>query len=64
MISLFNILVIMVDDLGWFNFSFYNDGMMGYIILNIDCIVEEGICFIDVYVENSCMVGWFVFIMG
>ena len=39
-----NILVIWGDDIGWFNVSAYNDGMMGYRTPNIDRIANEGIC--------------------
>jgi Sulfatase len=37
-----NILVIMGDDIGWFNASCYNHGMMGYQTPNIDRIAAEG----------------------
>jgi hypothetical protein len=37
-----NILVIMGDDIGWFNASCYNHGMMGYETPNIDRIAKEG----------------------
>ena len=33
-----NILIIWGDDIGWFNISAYNDGMMGYKTPNIDRI--------------------------
>ena len=36
-----NILVIMGDDIGWFNPSCYNHGMMGYQTPNIDRIARE-----------------------
>ena len=38
-----NILVIMGDDIGWFNPSCYNHGMMGYKTPNIDRIAKEGV---------------------
>lgn len=59
-----NILVIMGDDVGWFNISAYNDGMMGYKTPNIDRIANEGIRFTDAYAENSCTAGRSAFIMG
>ncbi|NEP88056.1 MAG: arylsulfatase [Okeania sp. SIO2C2] len=59
-----NILVIMTDDVGWFNLSAYNDGMMGYRTPNIDRIAEEGIRFTDAYAENSCTAGRAAFITG
>ena len=42
-----NILVIMGDDVGWFNISHINRGMMGYKTPNIDRIAKEGIFFTD-----------------
>ncbi|WP_287357883.1 arylsulfatase [Moorena sp. SIO3B2] len=59
-----NIIVIMADDVGWFNLSAYNDGMMGYRTPNIDRIAEEGIRFTDAYAENSCTAGRAAFITG
>jgi hypothetical protein len=37
-----NILVIIGDDIGWFNPSCYNSGIMGYRTPNIDRIAAEG----------------------
>jgi arylsulfatase len=37
-----NILVIMGDDIGWFNPSAYHQGIMGYQTPNIDRIAQEG----------------------
>ncbi|MEM9543854.1 MAG: arylsulfatase [Cyanobacteria bacterium P01_E01_bin.42] len=59
-----NILVIMADDVGWFNISAYNDGMMGYDTPNIDRIAKDGIRFTDAYAENSCTAGRAAFITG
>ncbi len=36
-----NILVIWGDDIGWFNVSAYNMGMMGYTTPNIDRIARR-----------------------
>jgi len=44
-----NILVIWGDDIGQFNVSAYNMGMMGYKTPNIDRIGEEGAVFTDWY---------------
>ena len=44
-----NILVIWGDDIGWFNISAYNRGMMGYKTPNIDRIANEGVLFTDAY---------------
>jgi len=59
-----NILVIWGDDIGWFNISAYNDGMMGYKTPNIDRIANEGIRFTDAYGQNSCTAGRAAFITG
>ncbi|RPI46185.1 MAG: hypothetical protein EHM67_01480, partial [Hyphomicrobiaceae bacterium] len=40
-----NILVIMGDDIGYWNISAYNRGMMGYRTPNIDRIASEGAIF-------------------
>ncbi len=42
-----NILVIWGDDIGQFNISAYNRGMMGYRTPNIDSIAEQGALFTD-----------------
>ncbi|QDV70282.1 Sulfatase [Rosistilla carotiformis] len=52
-----NIVVIMGDDIGWFNPSCYNHGMMGYQTPNIDRIAKEGVMFTDAYVQQSCTAG-------
>ena len=44
-----NILFIMGDDIGWFNISAYNLGIMGYRTPNIDRIAKEGALFTDWY---------------
>jgi arylsulfatase len=59
-----NILIIWGDDIGWFNVSAYNHGMMGYKTPNIDRIASEGILFTDSYGENSCTAGRAAFITG
>jgi arylsulfatase len=59
-----NILVIMGDDIGWFNISAYNQGMMGYKTPNIDRIATEGMRFTDYYAQNSCTAGRSAFITG
>ena len=42
-----NILIIMGDDIGMWNISTYNQGMMGYRTPNIDRIAKEGVGFGD-----------------
>src|SRR6187431_1099987 len=59
-----NILVIMGDDIGWFNPSCYNSGMMGYRTPNIDRIAAEGARFTDWYGQQSCTAGRAAFITG
>jgi arylsulfatase len=59
-----NILVIMGDDIGWFNPGAYNRGMMGYQTPNIDRIAHEGMLFTDYYGQQSCTAGRAAFITG
>jgi len=59
-----NILMIMADDIGWFNVSAYNHGIMGYKTPNIDRIAKEGALFTDWYGEQSCTAGRAAFITG
>jgi arylsulfatase A-like enzyme len=57
-----NILVIMGDDIGYWNISAYNRGMMGYHTPNIDRIANEGAIFTDYYGQQSCTAGRAAFI--
>ena len=59
-----NILFIMADDIGWFNVSCYNHGIMGYRTPNIDRIAKEGAMFTDFYGQQSCTAGRAAFITG
>jgi len=59
-----NILIIMGDDIGQFNVSAYNMGMMGYRTPNIDRIAAEGALFTDWYGQQSCTAGRAAFITG
>jgi len=59
-----NILVIWGDDIGQFNISAYNLGMMGYKTPNIDRIAQEGALFTDWYGQQSCTAGRAAFITG
>ena len=59
-----NILVIFGDDIGYWNLSYNNDGMMGYRTPNIDRIASEGVRFTDYYAEQSCTAGRAAFITG
>jgi arylsulfatase len=59
-----NILVIWGDDIGFWNVSAYNQGMMGYRTPNIDRIAKEGALFTDWYGQQSCTAGRACFITG
>ena len=59
-----NILIIWGDDIGQFNISAYNNGMMGYSTPNIDRIAKEGALFTDYYGQQSCTAGRAAFITG
>jgi arylsulfatase len=59
-----NVLVIWGDDIGGFNISAYNHGMMGYKTPNIDRIAAEGAMFTDWYGQQSCTAGRAAFITG
>jgi arylsulfatase len=59
-----NILVLWGDDIGQFNISAYNRGMMGYQTPNIDRIAAEGALFTDWYGQQSCTAGRAAFITG
>jgi len=59
-----NIVVIWGDDIGWWNVSAYNQGMMGYKTPNIDRIAKEGALFTDWYGQQSCTAGRACFITG
>ena len=59
-----NILIIWGDDVGYWNISAYNQGMMGYKTPNIDRIAREGALFTDWYGQQSCTAGRASFITG
>jgi len=59
-----NILVIWGDDIGTWNISHNNRGMMGYRTPNIDRIAAEGVAFTDYYAQQSCTAGRAAFISG
>ena len=59
-----NILIIWGDDIGIFNISAYNDGVLGYRTQNIDRIANEGMRFTDYYGDQSCTAGRSTFITG
>jgi arylsulfatase A-like enzyme len=59
-----NILIIWGDDIGWYNISAYNLGVMGYRTPNIDRVAKEGALFTDWYGQQSCTAGRAAFITG
>ena len=59
-----NILVIMGDDVGWFNIGAYHRGMMAGKTPNLDKLASEGMMFTDYYAEASCTAGRANFITG
>src|SRR5262249_24747529 len=59
-----NILVIMGDDVGWFNIGAYHRGIMSGKTPNLDKLASEGMLFTDYYAEASCTAGRANFITG
>jgi arylsulfatase len=59
-----NILLIMADDIGWFDVGAYNRGMMGGPTPNIDRIAAQGALHTDHYGQASCTAGRAAFITG
>jgi arylsulfatase A-like enzyme len=59
-----NILVIMGDDVGWFNIGAYHRGIMSGKTPNLDRLASEGLMFTDYYAEASCTAGRANFITG
>jgi arylsulfatase A-like enzyme len=59
-----NILILWGDDIGYWNISAYNQGMMGYKTPNIDRLAREGALFTDWYAQQSCTAGRAAFITG
>jgi arylsulfatase len=59
-----NIIVIMGDDIGWFNVGAYHRGMMSGKTPNLDALASQGMLFTDYYAEASCTAGRANFITG
>ena len=59
-----NILVIMGDDIGWFNIGAYHQGIMSGKTPNLDKLAAGGMRFTDYYAEASCTAGRANFITG
>ena len=59
-----NIVVVMGDDIGWFNIGAYHQGMMAGRTPNLDKLATEGMRFTDYYAEASCTAGRAAFVTG
>jgi len=59
-----NIVVIMGDDVGWYNIGAYHQGIMAGKTPNLDKLAAEGMRFTDYYAEASCTAGRANFITG
>jgi arylsulfatase A-like enzyme len=59
-----NIVVIMADDVGWYNIGAYHQGMMASRTPNLDKLAKQGMRFTDYYAEASCTAGRAAFITG
>ena len=59
-----NVLVIMADDIGWFNIGAYHQGIMAGRTPHLDQLASEGMRFTDYYAEASCTAGRANFITG
>ena len=59
-----NIVVIMGDDIGWFNVEPYHQGIMSGKTPNLMRLAKEGMRFTDYYAEASCTAGRANFITG
>ena len=59
-----NILVIMGDDVGWFNIGAYHRGIMAGKTPHLDKLAAEGMIFTDYYAEASSTAGRANFITG
>src|SRR5881628_2516943 len=59
-----NIVVVMGDDIGWFNIGAYHQGIMAGKTPNLMRLAKEGMRFTDYYAEPSCTAGRANFITG
>ena len=59
-----NVLLVMADDIGWFDVGAYHRGIMGAPTPNIDRIAAEGALLTDNYAQASCTAGRAAFITG
>jgi arylsulfatase A-like enzyme len=59
-----NVLLILTDDVGWFDVGAYHRGIMGAQTPNIDRIAQEGALLTDCYAQANCTAGRAAFITG
>ena len=59
-----NVLLVLADDVGWFDVGAYHRGIMGAPTPNIDRIAQEGALLTDCYAQASCTAGRAAFITG
>ena len=59
-----NIIVIMGDDVGWYNIGAYNLGVMTKTTPNIDRMAKNGMLFTDYYGDPSCTAARASFVTG
>jgi arylsulfatase A-like enzyme len=59
-----NVLLVLADDVGWFDVGAYHHGIMGAATPNIDRIAAEGVMLTDNYAQASCTAGRAAFITG
>ena len=59
-----NVLLIIADDVGWFDVGAYHRGVMGTETPNIDRVGAEGATMTDCYAQASCTAGRAAFITG
>jgi arylsulfatase A-like enzyme len=59
-----NVLIVLADDIGWFDLSCYHQGVMGSETPNIDRIAAEGARLTDCYGQASCTAGRAALITG
>jgi arylsulfatase len=59
-----NVLIIVGDDVGWFDVGCYHQGIMGGRTPNIDRVADEGVRLTDFYAQASCTAGRAALITG
>jgi arylsulfatase A-like enzyme len=59
-----NVVIILSDDVGWYDVGCYHQGVMGARIPNVDRIAAEGVRLTDCYAQASCTAGRAALITG